>query len=105
MPFAFFYRKPLTITLLSLLVSACASEAPAPMQPTAAKIISDEQMLRDSQGLAHLSNRWKNGKMMTERGNNLVREGQMKVEEGNRMIEEGGKIMRESEESYKNLKN
>ncbi|WP_019867326.1 hypothetical protein [Methylovulum miyakonense] len=98
------YKNPLTITLLSLLASACASEPHAPTQ-TPARIISDEQMLRESQGMAHLGNRWKSGKELTERGNNLVREGQIKVEEGNRMIEEGSKIMRESEESYKNMKN
>ncbi|MDD2724691.1 MAG: hypothetical protein PHH59_11805 [Methylovulum sp.] len=98
------YRKPLTIILLSLLASACAS-TPPPAPQTPARIISDEQMLRDSQGMAHLGNRWKSGKELTERGNNLVREGQTKVEEGNRLIEEGSKIMRESEESYKNMKN
>ena len=98
------YRKPLTVSALGLLLSACASEPPAPT-PMPARIISDEQMLRESQGMAHLGNRWKSGKEMTERGNNLVREGQMKVEEGNRMIEEGSKIMRETEESYKNMKN
>jgi|GEM_PF-435104 len=98
------YRKLLSITLLSILASACASTTqPASQMPT--KIISDEQMLRESQGMAHLGNRWKSGKELTERGNILVREGQTKVEEGNRLIEEGSKIMRESEESYKNMKN
>ncbi|MDO9105654.1 MAG: hypothetical protein Q7U57_11920 [Methylovulum sp.] len=92
----------LPIALFSLLIAGCASERPAPMQ--AMPIISGEQMLRDSQGIAHLSERWKNGKQMVERGNGLVRDGQAKIDEGNRLIEEGSKVVRESEESYKNIK-
>ena len=49
--------------------------------------------------------RWKKGKQLIDRGNILVREGQNKIDDGNRMIEEGQKIQRESEESYKNIKN
>jgi hypothetical protein len=88
----------LPITLL-----ACASERPVPA-PSPAPIVSGEQMLRDSQGIAHLSERWKSGKQLAERGNILVREGQARLDEGNRLIAEGTKIMRESEESYKNIK-
>ena len=96
----FSLRPKLTIACLALLLGGCASDPiPAP-EP----IISGEQMLRESQGIASLGDRWKKGKQLVDRGNILVREGQNKIDEGNRMIEEGEKIQRESEESYKNIK-
>ena len=97
-----FSIRHLPIAMLSLLMGGCAAERPVAVQ--AMPIISGEQMLRDSQGIAHLSERWKNGKQMVERGNSLVREGQAKIDEGNRLIDEGTKIVHESEESYKNIK-
>lgn len=85
---------------LALLVTGCASDpVPAP-EP----ILSGDQMLSESQGIANLGDRWKKGKQMIERGNVLVREGQNKIAEGNRLIEEGEKVQRESEESYKSIK-
>ena len=100
----FTIRLNLTIACLALLLGGCASEpVPAPA-PAPEPIISGEQMLRESQGIASLSDRWKKGKQLVDRGNILVREGQNKIDEGNRMIEEGEKIKRESEESYKNIK-
>jgi hypothetical protein len=93
-------RTNRTVICLVLLLGGCASEpAPAP-EP----ILSGEQMLRESQGIASLGDRWKKGKQLVDRGNMLVREGQNKMDEGNRMIEEGEKVMRESEENYKNIK-
>lgn len=86
---------------LALLVTGCASE---PTQPAAEKIVSGEQMLRDSQGIAQLGSRWQEGKQMMEKGQTLQRQGQTQIDEGRRLIEEGQKIMRESEESYKNIK-
>jgi len=97
--------KALPLFVLPLLLGACASEAPAPVAAAPERIISDDQMLRDSQITAQLGNRWKSGKMLVERGNNMVRDGQTKIDEGNHMIEEGNKIMQESEESYKTIKN
>jgi hypothetical protein len=99
----FTIRPNLTITCLALLLGGCASD-PVPVA-TPNPILSGEQMLRESQGLASVGDRWKKGKQLTERGNILVHEGQNKIDEGNRMIEEGEKIKRESEESYKNIKN
>ena len=97
----FFTLRPnLIITCSALLLGGCASD-PAPV---AAPILSGEQMLSESQGIANLGDRWKKGKQLVDRGNILVREGQNKIEEGNRMIEEGEKIKTESEESYKNIK-
>ena len=101
----FSLRPNLTIACLALLLGGCASDpVPAPPAPEPEPIISGEQMLRESQGIASLSDRWKKGKQLVDRGNILVREGQNKIDEGNRMIEEGEKIQRESEESYKNIK-
>lgn len=96
-------RSKVTVTFLGLLVSACASERPVAVMPVA-PVLSGDQMLRESEGIAHLSNRWKSGKQLVEQGNLMVRDGQAKVDEGNRLVDEGTKIMRESEESYKNIK-
>lgn len=92
------------IILLPLLLAACASEKPVAVAPVT-PVLSGDQMLRESEGIAHLSTRWKSGKQLIEQGNLKVREGQSKIDEGNRMIDEGTKIVRESEESYKNIKN
>jgi hypothetical protein len=86
---------------LALLVTGCASE---PAQPAAEKIVSGDQMLRDSQGIAQLGSRWQEGKQMVEQGQSLQRQGQAKIDEGRTLMEEGQKIMRESEENYKNIK-
>jgi len=99
----FTIRLNLTITCLALLIGGCASK-PVPVAAPE-PILSGDLMLRESQGIASLGDRWKKGKQLAERGNLLVREGQNKIDEGNRMIEEGEKIKRESEESYKNIKN
>ena len=98
-----YFTAPLNIAAvcLALLLGGCASD-PVPTQDP---ILSGEQMLRQSQGIASLGDRWKKGNLLVEQGNALVRQGQSKVDEGNRMIEEGEKIKRESEESYKNIKN
>lgn len=99
---SFCILRKIHTALLLLLLSACASDRPQMAPP--AQALSGEQMLRESQGIAHLSERWKTGKQMVDRGNNLVREGQLKIDEGNRLVDEGTKIMHESEESYKNIK-
>lgn len=84
----------------SLFLAGCASEAVPPPKP----LLSGETMLRESQGMANLGERWNSGKQLVDRGNALVREGQAKIAEGNRLIDEGNKIIRESEEHYKNIK-
>ncbi|WP_446808735.1 hypothetical protein ACH50O_15860 [Methylomonas sp. 2BW1-5-20] len=93
-----------SISLLALMMAGCASEPAAPTKPAAEKILSGEQMLRDSQGIAQLGSRWQEGKQMVERGQTMQREGQIKIDEGRNLVEEGQKIMRESEEGYKNIK-
>ncbi len=97
----FSIRCGLYVVCLTAFIGGCASDHPstAPVE-----ILSGDQMLRESQGIAHLSDRWKSGKQMVDRGNIMVREGQAKIDEGNRMIEEGNKVVRESEESYRNIK-
>ena|ERR1035437_8960997 len=97
----FTLRPNLIIASLTLLIGGCASD---PVPAVSAPLLSGEQMLSESQGIANLGDRWKKGKQLVDRGNILVREGQNKIEEGNRMIEEGEKIKTESEESYKNIK-
>ncbi|MGJ0484162.1 MAG: hypothetical protein ACR65R_06455 [Methylomicrobium sp.] len=96
----FTIRANPAIAGLILIISGCASDpAPAP-QP----LISGEEMLRESQGIANLGDRWKKGKGLVDRGNAFVAEGQNKINEGRRLIEEGERVMRESEENYKNIK-
>lgn len=92
------------VVVLSLVLVGCASEPAAPPKPAAEKILSGEQMLRDSQGIAQLGSRWQEGKQMVERGQIMQREGQIKIDEGRSLVEEGQKVMRESEEGYKNIK-
>jgi len=98
----FTIRPNSSIACLALLLGACASNPVPVSAPT--PILSGEQMLRESQGIASLGDRWKKGKQLVERGNILVREGQNKIDEGSRMIEEGEKVQRESEENYKSIK-
>lgn len=93
-------KTPVSILITALLVAGCASE-PAPKPEP---LLSGEAMIRESQGMANLGERWNAGKQLVERGNVLVREGEGKIAEGNRMIDEGNKIIRESEENYKNIK-
>jgi hypothetical protein len=92
----------LPIVSLALVVSGCASEPT--VTKTEEKILSGDQMLRDSQGIAQLGTRWQEGKQMVDRGQEMQREGQAKIDQGRTMIEEGQKIMRESEEGYKTIK-
>ncbi|WKJ91122.1 hypothetical protein QZJ86_03070 [Methylomonas montana] len=92
------------VLLVTLMAAGCASEPAAPVKPAADKILSGEQMLRDSQGIAQLGSRWQEGKQMMERGQTMQRDGQAKIDEGRNLVEEGQKIMRESEEGYKNIK-
>lgn len=92
------------VFFLALVAAGCASEPVAPPKAAADKILSGEQMLRDSQGIAQLGSRWQEGKQMVERGQVMQREGQQKIDEGRNLIDEGQKVMRESEEGYKNIK-
>lgn len=101
MSWLFNNNRRLFIVVLSILVSACSSD-PAPKPEP---VISGDTMLRESQGMASLGERWKSGKQLIDQGKAMVSEGQAKIAEGNRMIDEGNKIIKESEENYKNIKN
>ena len=96
-------RSYLTSACLALLLSGCASE-PVPPPLTVSPILSGEKMLSESKDIANLGDRWKKGKQLIDQGNILIRDGKGKIDEGNRMIDEGERIQRESEESYKNIK-
>ena len=98
MPNHFTIRPNFSVACLVLLLGGCASDSAS--EP----ILSGEQMLLESKGIASLGDRWKKGNKLVERGNSLVREGQNKIDKGNRMIEEGERLKRESEESYKDIK-
>jgi hypothetical protein len=84
------------------LLSGCASD-PAPA-PKAEPMISGDAMLRESEGIAKLGDRWQHGKDLVDQGNAMVEQGKAKITEGNRLIDEGNKIIKESEERYKTLK-
>jgi len=98
-----YFTSPLNLVTvcLALQLGGCASDPVLTQEP----IVSGEQMLRESQGIANLGDRWKKGKQLVEKGDALVREGKSKIDEGNRMIQEGERIKLESEESYKIIKN
>lgn len=98
----FYKLRFLILISLPVLILGCASE-PAPA-PKVEPIISGDTMIRESQGIASLGERWQKGKQMVERGTAMVDEGEAKIAEGNRMIAEGNKIIRESEENYKSIK-
>lgn len=86
-----------------VLLQGCAAEKPLP-QPPSAKPLSGEQILRESQGMAALGQRYKSGEAMTEEGERLVEEGNQKVQEGRRMMAEGRKVMQEAERGYGEIK-
>jgi hypothetical protein len=96
----FTVRAKLAISGFILALSGCASEPAPEPEP----LISGEEMLRESQGIANLGDRWKKGKQLVDRGNAMIAEGQNKMNEGRRVVEEGERMMRESEESYKSIK-
>ena len=96
------FSRFLTFFSVLSLLSGCASE-PAPT-PKAEPMISGDAMLRESEGIAKLGDRWQYGKDLVDQGKVMVEEGKAKITEGNRLIDEGNKIIKESEERYKTLK-
>ena len=93
----------LAMTFVILFLAGCASEPVPVTKPE--PIISGDTMLRESEGMAKLSNRWQSGKDMVDKGNALVEESEAKISEGHRLTDERNKIIRESEQQYKGLKN
>lgn len=89
-----------SLICLSLLLFGCASEPTPKPEP----MVSGDAMLRESQGIANLGQRWQTGKEMVDRGTAMIDDGEAKIAEGNRMIVEGNKIIKESEEHYKGIK-
>jgi hypothetical protein len=93
-----------TISLPLLLTGCGSTPTPPPALSAQPKIVSGDQMFRDSQGIAQLGSRWQDGKQMVDKGTALQRQGQAEIDQGQSLINEGQKIMQESEEGYKNLK-
>ena len=96
------FKHSITIICLPFLITGCASKPVEP--PAQPKIVSGEQMFRDSQGIAQLGSRWQEGKQMVDKGQALQRQGQAEIDQGQTLVNEGQKIMQESEEGYKNIK-
>ncbi len=95
----------LRVTALTAALAACASQPePPPLPEPPPKPLSAEQILRESQGMAQLGQRHKEGEDMVRQGEALVREGQARMNEGQRMIDAGRKVIRESEQGYSALK-
>ncbi len=88
----------------AVLLGACSSNPPPPPTSAASKVISGDQMLRDSQGIAQLSSRWQEGKQMVDKGQALQRQGQAQIDQGQQLINDGQKMMRDSEEGYQSIK-
>lgn len=99
-------RFPGTLKALPLMaaaaLAACASDKLPPPAPP--KPLSGEQMLRESQGMAQLGQRYMDGETLVRKGEDLVRQGQARITEGERLIEQGRNIMKESEQGYGALK-
>lgn len=89
---------------MALQIMGCASKPVEPPPQPQPKLVSGEQMLRDSQGIAQLGGRWQEGKQMVDKGQAMQRQGQAQIDQGQTLINEGQKIMQESEEGYKNIK-
>jgi len=92
------------ITILSLtsLLTACATDEALPTpKPTP---LSGEQILRESQGMAQLGERYKQGEALMHEGQNQVEQGKTMMTEGQRMIAEGKRIMHEAEQGYGEIK-
>jgi hypothetical protein len=99
-------RFPETLKVLTLIsgatLAACASDKTPP--PALPKPLSGEQILRESQGMAQLGQRYMEGEALVRKGDEMVRQGQAKITEGERLIEQGRNIMKESEQGYGELK-
>jgi hypothetical protein len=77
----------------------CASEkAPSP------KLLSGDQILRESQGMALIGQRHQEGENLVRQGEDLIKQGRAQIAEGERMIGEGRRIISESEQGYGELK-
>ncbi|BBL76284.1 hypothetical protein [Methylomagnum ishizawai] len=92
-----------SVLLGAALLAACAT--PPPPTPSAPpKPLSAEQIFRESQGMAQLGQRHKEGEEMVRQGQQMVRDAQVQEAEGQRLIDAGRKIIQESEQGYDALR-
>ena len=93
---------PLLLSATTLM-TGCGNEKP-PQQSQPAKPLSGEQIVRESQSMAALGQRYKSGEALVQQGERLIEEGNQKAQEGRRMISEGRKVMQEAEKGYGEIK-
>jgi len=90
--------KLIAISTLTGLLTACATDEPLPTpKPTP---LSGEQILRESQGMAQLGERYKQGETLMHEGEAQIDQGKKMIAEGQRMVAEGKRIMHEAEQGY-----
>ncbi|GAB6047939.1 hypothetical protein JCM19379_17660 [Methyloparacoccus murrellii] len=94
---------PLCCLAFAALLAGCASDKPLP-PPQAPKPLSGEQILRESQGMAQLGQRYKEGESMAQEGEKLIEQANQQIAEGRRLIDEGRRIMQEAEQGYGAIK-
>lgn len=96
--------QPVKILMLSsvMLISACATDKPQPA--TVIKPLSGEQILRESQGMAQLGQKYNDGERMVQEGESLVSQGNQLISDGQKKITEGRRIMQETEQGYGEIK-
>ena len=84
-----------------LFLTACASDKPVPRPP---KPLSAEQIIRESQGMAQIGQKYNEGESMVRDGEALVSQGNQLIAEGQKKMTEGRRIMQESEQGYGEIK-
>ncbi|NJD06747.1 MAG: hypothetical protein FIA97_09665 [Methylococcaceae bacterium] len=88
------------VIFVLVVLAACST----PPKPAPAPAQSGDQMLRESEGIARMGQRWLDGKKKVEEGEEMIRKGQATIDSGQRLVGEGRRIMQESEAGYQGLR-
>lgn len=92
------WSKPLKVIALASLAGLAACSSNKPLPPPAP--LSGERLLRESESMQRLGQRYMDGERMVKQGEEMVRQGQARITEGERLIGQGQKIMEETEQGY-----